>query len=165
MMANFAGETLFSGDMAALTKMLGGMKAKQRNAVIDFILDLFRYLKEKLSGNEKITLEIVKLERMFNEAVYDAAQSLKSETKTSQNEKTTTEINGNGDYSVNNSIKEQLKNNSDLLNSMDPVASVQEQGLFEYKQQALEWALKSLKNTGYKVNRKSFGEIIIDKKG
>ena len=101
MIARFSGEVLFSGDMTALTKMLGGMKAKQRNAVIDFIADLFRYLKEKLSGNKQITLEIVKLERLFNEAVYDAAQSLKNETETSENQKTTTEkISGSGEYLI-----------------------------------------------------------------
>ena len=114
MMANFAGETLFSGDMTALTKMLGGMEAKQRNAVIDFIADLFRYLKEKLSGNKQITLEIVKLERMFNEAVYDAAQSFKSESQTSQNEKNTTEkIFGSGEYSIGKSFSQQV---NDVIN-------------------------------------------------
>lgn len=62
------------------------------------------------------------------------------------------------------SVKEQLKNSSDLLNHMDEVASVKEFETFNSKQETAEWVLKRLENTGYKVNRKGFGEIILDKK-
>lgn len=147
MMANFSGDVLFSGDMTALTKMLGGMKAKQRNAVIDFFADLFRYLKEKLKGNQKITLEIVKLERLFNEAVYDAAQSLKNETETSENQKTTTEkISGSGDY---------------LVSSID-FADVKYTDVSQISKKSLEENVKEIMNMEDDIanQRKTNGEYI-----
>lgn len=62
------------------------------------------------------------------------------------------------------SVKEQLKANNKVLNEMEVVSSVNEDKTFTSKQDVAEWALKKFEKIGFKVSRKGFGEIIIDKR-
>ena len=57
--------------MAALTSDLD---IKQRNAVIQFVLDFISFLKKKLSGIDAMTFELSRLEDRFNELLSDAKQ-------------------------------------------------------------------------------------------
>ena len=70
----------------------------------------------------------------------------------------------NEDESTEKSIKNQLKENLEKLNSMNIVASLKDVKKFKSKQDVIEWAMSKLQNTGFKVNRSGFGEIIFDRK-
>lgn len=59
----------------------------------------------------------------------------------------------------NSTIKKQIKNNLDKLNSMNPVATVNETNLPKGKGNIRNWAVELLKATGYKVERQCFGVI------
>ncbi len=61
-------------------------------------------------------------------------------------------------------IKQQLKDNLEKLNSMETVATLNEQKVFTSKQDVAEWALSKFEKIGFKVYRDIFGEIILDKK-
>ncbi len=69
-------------------------------------------------------------------------------------------------YSIpgDRSIKEQLNQSSSLLNEMDIIASLNEEKVFESKQEVAEWALSRFASTNFIIERKGFGEIILDKK-
>ncbi|MBO7240230.1 MAG: hypothetical protein J6V23_07090 [Bacteroidaceae bacterium] len=62
------------------------------------------------------------------------------------------------------SIKEQLEQNQGKLAKMDVVASIETSQQFKSKQDAYEWAVQTLKQSGYKVERFGFGTVIIDEK-
>ena len=57
------------------------------------------------------------------------------------------------------SIKEQLENSREKLNSMQVVASVNVPENMTNKREAADWAVDVLKSTGYRVDRMGFGEI------
>ena len=61
-------------------------------------------------------------------------------------------------------VKQQLKENLEKLNSMEIVATLNEQKSFTSKQNVAEWALSKFEKIGFKVYRNDFGEIILDKK-
>lgn len=63
------------------------------------------------------------------------------------------------DEGDNSTIKKQLKNNLDKLNSINPVATVNETNLPKGKERIRKWAVELLKATGYKVDRQGFGII------
>lgn len=63
-----------------------------------------------------------------------------------------------------NSIKSQIKQNLAALNSMNIVASVNELKTLKDTNSTLKWALNRLKNTGYEIDRKGFGKIVLDAK-
>lgn len=69
-----------------------------------------------------------------------------------------------GDSYDDFSIKDQIKSNLYLLSSMDVVASIEDDLDFEYNEELVDWVLKQYELIDFKVNRKNFGEIIIDKK-
>lgn len=62
------------------------------------------------------------------------------------------------------SIKEQIEASRDQLNSMDVVASATVPTNLPNKDAAAKWASDRLKATGYKVDRKGYGEIYFSKK-
>ncbi len=57
------------------------------------------------------------------------------------------------------SIKEQLENSRERLNSMDVVASATVPIHFKSTREVVQWATELLKKTGYKVDRQGFGVI------
>jgi len=63
----------------------------------------------------------------------------------------------------NLSVKEQINNNLNFLNSMDAVATVNEDYIFENKQKAREWAISRFEKYNYKIFRNGFGEVVADK--
>jgi hypothetical protein len=69
-------------------------------------------------------------------------------------------------YSIpgDRSIKEQLNQSSSLLNEMDIIASLNEEKVFEGKQEVAEWALSKFASTNFISNRNGFGEIVLDEK-
>ena len=62
------------------------------------------------------------------------------------------------------SIKEQIAEHQDQLNSMDVVASAKVPTNLPNKDAAAKWAEERLKPTGYRVDRKGYGEIYFSKK-
>ncbi len=62
------------------------------------------------------------------------------------------------------SVIEQIRHNTDILNSMDNVASVVVPQKFKDKYTAAQWAIGYLKNTGYKVDRQGFGIVYFNEK-
>lgn len=79
----------------------------------------------------------------------DAAQRLEDIGKADAEESTT-------------SIKEQLKNNTEMLNSMNIVGRLNENKVFYNKQGIVTWIVDKLKNTGDTIQRKNFGDIVFD---
>lgn len=104
--------------------------------------------------------DIVKLEQKFKRLAEQARQQrAKGESKKSQTGE------ADGQYSLaEDGVKDQIKNNATELNSMDVVATLDEQKIFTSKQDVAEWALSKFEKIGFKVNRNGFGEIILDKK-
>ena len=62
------------------------------------------------------------------------------------------------------SIKEQLEQNQEKLAEMDVVASIDVSQKFKNKQDAYNWAVQTLKQGGYEVERFGFGTVVIDEK-
>lgn len=60
------------------------------------------------------------------------------------------------------SIKEQLKNNTEMLNSMNIVGRLNENKVFYNKQGIVTWIVDKLKNTRDTIQRKNFGDIVFD---
>ncbi len=61
--------------------------------------------------------------------------------------------------SDNSTIKNQIKNNLDKLNDMEPAATISASNLPKGGRNIRDWAVNILKNTGYKVERMGFGVI------
>lgn len=62
------------------------------------------------------------------------------------------------------SIKEQISEHKSELSQMNVVASYNYKGKFKNAKEALNWAISTLKNSGYKVDRQNFGTVILDEK-
>ena len=61
--------------------------------------------------------------------------------------------------SDNSTIKNQIKNNLDKLNDMEPAAIINASNLPKGGRNIRDWAVNILKNTGYKIERMGFGVI------
>lgn len=97
------------------------------------------------------------IRRMFLEAIDRASEN--------SNKKTATE--GGVKYSSkedSDSIKEQIKSNLDKLNKMNVVATIYEKVKFTDSKSLLNWVMDRLKNTGYKISRQNYGDIVLDEK-
>ncbi|MBQ2934440.1 MAG: DNA/RNA non-specific endonuclease [Clostridia bacterium] len=70
--ADFAGDVFFTKDGSGLTALTKDMDTKQRNAVIQFVLDFISYLKKKLAGQKHITFELSRLEDSYKRLLFDA---------------------------------------------------------------------------------------------
>ncbi len=107
-----------------------------------------------------------KLQEMYRDAFMDANETFATIGEKNEQKNTTSE--GDVKYMARDegdtSIKEQIKSNQDLLSSMDVIASLDSSKTFAGKQDAISWAMEQLENTGFKVKRDGFGEILIDKK-
>ena len=62
------------------------------------------------------------------------------------------------------SIKNQIENNRDILNTMDVVARATVPENLPNKDTAAKWAAERLRSSGYKVDRQGYGEIVFSKK-
>ena len=81
MIADFVGKCIFNEDSTMLDSMLSDLDYKERNAVIQYILDFLSYLKKKLAGNKDIIFEISRLEDNFNRMISETVEA-KKETPT-----------------------------------------------------------------------------------
>ncbi len=75
MYADFCGETFFSDGERGLTRLLNSLEGKKRSKVMQFIHDFVSYLKEKLSGNKDITLQLIRLESKFADLLKSAKEN------------------------------------------------------------------------------------------
>lgn len=80
MYADFVGDILFRDDGSKLESLLSGLDYKERNAVVQYILDFLSYLKKKLAGNKELVFEISRLEDNFNRALSEATATKKFPT-------------------------------------------------------------------------------------
>ena len=62
------------------------------------------------------------------------------------------------------SIKKQLKKSQDKLNTMDVIATINTDKEFKNSKEAYDWAIAQLKQSGYKIERIGFGEVVLDDK-
>lgn len=67
-------------------------------------------------------------------------------------------------YKNTDSVKQQLLKNTDLLNTMDVIASVDENQMLGNKQETLEWLEKKIGGFDKKIKRNGFGEVVFDRK-
>lgn len=88
-----------------------------------------------------------------------------------QSDKTTGESKSGVKYSVAGteneeitSIKEQLKKSNDKLASMTPIKSKELPRTFKNAKESLEWAVEVLKSSGELIQRKGYGEVVLDEK-
>ena len=81
MMADFVGDCLFNNNAAALERMVSDLDYKERNAVVQYILDFLSYLKRKLAGEQNLVFEITRLENQFNHMLSEAVQTKKATTE------------------------------------------------------------------------------------
>lgn len=81
MIADFVGECIFTDDTSMLQNMLSDLDYKERNVVVQYILDFLSYLKKKLAGNKDILFEISRLEDSFNRMLSEAVD-INKETPT-----------------------------------------------------------------------------------
>ncbi len=72
--ANFVGEVLFAEDGNGIKAITTDMTAAEKTSFIGYIKRFFQYIKAKLSGNKSVTMEILKLENMFNEVISTVEQ-------------------------------------------------------------------------------------------
>ena len=75
MYADFCGETFFSDGERGLTRLLNSLEGKKRSKVMQFIHDFVSYLKERLSGNKDITLQLIRLESKFADVLKSAKEN------------------------------------------------------------------------------------------
>ena len=66
--------------------------------------------------------------------------------------------------SESNSMKEQIRSNQDKLNEMNVIANIITDKKFKNSREAFDWALGTLKQSGYKAERVGFGTVIFDDK-
>ena len=147
---------------ASIVKKIGEFFAK----IVDSFKKMMKqYPPETPEGKlvSQMNDSFTKLQELFAEALVDAGNNYQA----NKGQKNTT---SEGDVKFmardegDTSVKEQIKANQDLLNSMDVIASIDSSKVFEGKQDAISWAMEQLKNTGFKIHRKGFGDILIDKK-
>jgi len=74
LIANFAGDNLFGGS-DAMQQILNGVTGKQRNAILQFIIDFFEHICEKLSGHSELTFELRRLQSGYIRLLNDAKAS------------------------------------------------------------------------------------------
>lgn len=157
MIADFVGDILFTEDGSGLESLLSSLDYKERNAVVQYILDFLSYLKKKLAGNKELVFEISRLEDNFNRAISEATATKKFPT------------NGGGVQFIvnqenNSSIKQQLAEHKDEINAIGVVFNQRISAELNSKQEAVEWVISRLGNDVNTVKREGFGEIVLDKK-
>lgn len=89
----------------------------------------------------------------------DGVTYYKADAQKSKNTKTTEEE----DEDVT-SIKEQLREASDRLSLMTPISSKQSPRTFANAEETLKWAVDVLKSSGEIIQRKDYGDVILDEK-
>lgn len=107
MIADFVGKCIFNEDSTMLDSMLSDLDYRERNAVIQYILDFLSYLKKKLAGNNDIIFEISRLEDNFKRMISEAVETKKE---------TPTKNGGDLQFSIN----ENFKNRYDAWDKKNP---------------------------------------------
>ncbi|MGN1320259.1 MAG: hypothetical protein ACI4U6_03990, partial [Acutalibacteraceae bacterium] len=71
--ADFAGDMLFTEDGSGMAAIASNLEVKQRNKFIQFILDFISFIKKKLNGNNFMNLQLSVLEDGFNRMISEAS--------------------------------------------------------------------------------------------
>lgn len=73
--ANFVGQILFEKNGTTLDSLVENASAKNKPIIIQWLLDVVKWLKEKLSGNKDFSFELQRLESKFVEMLKDAEKN------------------------------------------------------------------------------------------
>ncbi|MBQ4120346.1 MAG: hypothetical protein IJD45_08170 [Clostridia bacterium] len=130
MIADFVGKCIFTSDTSMLESMLSDLSYKERNAVVQYILDFLSYLKKKLAGNNDIVFEISRLEDSFNRMISEAVNT---------NKESPTETGGDLQFSIIN-----LDNGKSYVKASRKVISGN--SVAEWRSQISQFFNKALKN-------------------
>lgn len=143
---------------------------KIKNALRNFI----NRIKEMLGSMEALTDEGIILEKCVDDLeqiqkLWDKAVSsgIKTLNVTKVEQKNNTDTNDGVRYLArdnDSSIKQQLIDNLELLNSMDIVASYDVDYSFNGLQETKQWAVDQLKKENGIVSREGLGNVVLDKK-
>ncbi len=136
-----------------------------RNTVAAFIRHInnaLKLLKRTNPIHEEIYDSLNKDKQFLEELRQKATDALDSLPSTQTGTGTDTSVH----YSkkADDSIKEQLKTNQNMLNEMNPVAVINEHPIFRNGEDVQKWALSRFKQIGFEVHRQGFGRVILDKK-
>lgn len=82
--ANFAGDILFTKSGKTLDSLLNSVEAKQKPKVIQAVVDFFRWIREKLSGNKKLTFQLQRLESKYTAMLKSAQKSAENTNSTGE---------------------------------------------------------------------------------
>ncbi len=85
MIADFVGEMLFTENGSGMAALTSDLDTKQRNAVIQFILDFISWIKKKLGDMGFTRLQLEVLEHDFNELLMDASVQQAASQETIEN--------------------------------------------------------------------------------
>ena len=117
--------------------------------------------------------ELQELSKMWDEMLTKSVETNKT-LEVSKSKGTESAVNENGKdvlvqyddrgNSESDSIKEQLAKHQEELDNMQVIASIDIRKTFKNAKDAYDWAVETLKQSGYKVDRMGFGEIVFDEK-
>lgn len=143
--ADLVGDYLFTD-----RDFVASLSTNNRN-VFERLYNEIKYLCKIATAGTKEARELLKVKKIFDE-VY------RGETKAVEGVK----------YSANSgessSIKEQLINYKTQLESMPVIASINTTQEFNNAKEGYDWAVQTLKQSGYKTDRVGFGIIVFDEK-
>ena len=115
--ADFCGDMMFTE--RGLKSLAKAVEAKHRPKVIQYILDFFAYLKQKLSGNKQFTMEIARLESKYTEMLRSA-----NETSTDNNGEVRYSIPNVGFDEFSKETKNNIKMRGDIV--VDTIETLEE---------------------------------------
>lgn len=77
MIAEFVGDTMFNENSGeTLSDILRVSEQKQHNAIVQFIIDFVRYIRERFKGNNEISFAMIRLEGLYGKALKEANGSV-----------------------------------------------------------------------------------------
>ena len=72
--ADFVGDMLFTENGSGIVALASDLDTKQRNTVVQFVIDFISFIKKKLSGQKFMTLQLSMLEDSFRRMLFDATK-------------------------------------------------------------------------------------------
>lgn len=151
--ANFAGDILFAKSGKTLDSLLNSVEAKQRPKVIQAVVDFFRWLREKLSGNKDLTFELQRLESKYSAMLKGAQTAVQNKNSTGEG----------GQFSIS-SDKFSEYNKPITLDDIKMLRNIGRKSINEFTTDELEvaqkWAYKFYQQLGTKSPffRRWFGD-------
>ncbi len=111
---------LFEKNNTTLDSLLKNAEAKQKPAIIEWILDVVKWFKEKLSGNKDFSYELQRLETKYT-ALLKESQKVFEQQQTAQETKNSTE--GGEEFSVRKDIVDVNGKEYENVVELDKIAS------------------------------------------